>query len=87
MHGRGQRIEHRDLMPQGQEPVAGVRADEPGAAGDEDLHFRLCSLRSAASRYISRSFGVAMAQNTLAEISSGLIREWRTYWARECITA
>jgi hypothetical protein len=33
------------------------------------------------------TFGVTMAQNTLAEISSGLIREWRTYWARECITA
>ena len=29
----------------------------------------------------------AMAQNTLAEISSALIREWRTYWARECMMA
>ena len=26
-------------MPEGQQPVAGVRSDEPRAAGDEDLHF------------------------------------------------
>ena len=34
----GQRVEHDDLVSQRQQPVARVRADEPGSAGDEDLH-------------------------------------------------
>jgi len=47
---------------------------------------RPVGVRASASR-VAFTFGVAMAQNTLAEISSGLIREWRTYWARACMTA
>ena len=54
VHRRGQRVEHDDVMPERQEPVAGVRADEPGAAGDKDLHFRRFRRRSATSRYTSR---------------------------------
>ena len=37
---RGQCVEHHDLVSQRQQPVTRVRADEPGAAGDEDLHVR-----------------------------------------------
>ena len=51
---RGQRVEHDDFVPERQQPVAGVRSDEPGAAGDEDLHFLRSRRRSAASRYTSR---------------------------------
>ena len=46
VYRRRQRIEHHDFVAQRQQPVTGMRADEPGAAGDEDLHFRQCSLRS-----------------------------------------
>ena len=28
-----------------------------------------------------------MVQNTVIEIVSGLIRDWRMYWARACMTA
>ena len=51
----GQRVEHDDLVSQRQQPVARVRADEPGSASDEDLHLRRCSRRSASSRYTSRT--------------------------------
>ncbi len=30
---------------------------------------------------------VAMIQNTLVEIASALIRDWRMYWARACMMA
>ena len=50
MHGAGQRVEHDDVMPERQQPVAGVGSDEPGAAGDEDLHFRRLPRCSATSR-------------------------------------
>ena len=43
---RGQRVEHDDLVSKRQQPVARVRTDEPGSAGDEDLH-----LLSAPRRY------------------------------------
>ena len=39
MHGLGQRVQDDDLMPEAEQPVAGVRADEAGAPGDKDLHF------------------------------------------------
>ena len=38
VYRRGQRVEHHDVVPEREEPVAGVRADEPRTAGDEDLH-------------------------------------------------
>ena len=50
VYRRGQRVEHDDVVPEREQPVAGVRADEPGAPGDEDPHFRRCLRRSAASR-------------------------------------
>ena len=67
----GQRVEHDDLVSQRQQPVARVRADEPGSAGDEDLHASV--LPAPASSY------TAMIQNTTVEIASALIRDWRMY--------
>ena len=54
VYRRGQRVEHDDVVPEREEPVAGVRSDEPRTAGDEDLHFRRRRRRSATSRYTSR---------------------------------
>ena len=68
-----QRVEHDDLVSQRQQPVARVRADEPGSAGDEDLHLRRCSRRPASSQC------AAMIQNTTVEIASALMRDWRMY--------
>ena len=53
----GQRVEHDHFVPERQEPITGMAADEAGSPGDEDLHFcraRRCRRRSAASRYTSR---------------------------------
>ena len=88
VYRRRQRVEHHDFVAQRQQPVAGVRADEPGAAGDEDLHFRQCSLSLGhlrdhpspglvGARGLLRIF--AMIQNTVIEIASALIRDWRMY--------
>ena len=43
VYRRGQRVEHDDVVSERQEPVAGVRSDESGASGDEDLHFCRCA--------------------------------------------
>jgi hypothetical protein len=50
VHGRGQRVEHDDVVAAREQPVAGVRADEPGAPGDEDPHVRWYLRCSATSR-------------------------------------
>ena len=36
--GGVERVEHHHLVPDGQEPLTGVGADEPRTSGDEDLH-------------------------------------------------
>jgi hypothetical protein len=36
----GELVEHADLVPGSLEPLGEVRADEPGAAGDENAHRR-----------------------------------------------
>src|SRR5262249_60246462 len=54
VYRRGQCVQDDNIVPERQEPVAGVRPDEPGAAGDEDPHDRRLRRRSAASRYTSR---------------------------------
>jgi hypothetical protein len=46
---------------------------EPGSAGDQDIHVRRRSRRSAFSRY------TAMIQNTVVEIAPALIRDRRMY--------
>jgi len=38
VHGRGQRVEHHDVMPEREQPVGRVRSDESRAAGNEYLH-------------------------------------------------
>ena len=46
----GQRVKDHDLVAEGQQPVAGMRSDETGTSGDEDLHFLPFRRRSAVSR-------------------------------------
>jgi hypothetical protein len=52
-------------------------------AGGGDPIRAAASLRCAADA--GRSV-VAIAQNTLDETAAGLIRDWRMYWARACMT-
>ena len=47
VHLSHQRVEHRNLIAMGQESVDEMRADEPGATGDEDVFNQ-----DAASRFL-----------------------------------
>ena len=65
----GQCVQHGDLVSQRQQPVARVRADEAGSAGDEDPHERRCTRRSPGIRASSGR----QIQNTVVDIASALI--------------